>query len=831
LVRSFLRTSPCRARFVRYLLVVVFAFQSRPPPAFLWPASFALLSNCETDTRADPIRRTLELGVTELVLGAERFGSDGAGLHGARLGQLLHAEYQRTAGARPGFEPEVPVHEALSHRGWSITLRGRADGVEPDGDGWRVLELKSLPPREDASLARWRLQAALYARMLGQMRGAAARAELVFLDAAAPVREPVALGAAETEQALRARLDAALDTVERRQRALAAARRAADAVRFPFPSLRPGQAQIVAAVERALAERELLLLEAATGSGKTAAVLTPCVRFALASGLRLVVLTASALQQHLAVDTLRRIAPSGLPFAARVRAKARMCARGDLLCHDGLCRFADGYAEKRDRGGLVARAFDAEGLALPDVVFALGVAEAACPYELQRDAAREAFVTVCDYNYAIDPAVALPELRDAAALRETILVVDEAHRLAERAREALSLPLGGALLRAACEAGALGSGALHRALRELAEELAARIGAAVAEAGVAPHGDWLPHEPPALEDLASEFDGLALRAARTLGGAPAGPLAPLFGLAGQLQRFVAAGERREPGFVALAGRSDGEPALERFCAEPAFALGRLFGACHALVGCSATLSPPELHQEALGLARERAVHVRVASEDRRGRRAVVIDAGVTTTEAARAREAPRIARRLAALARAVPGSCLALFPSHAFLERVREALPPLARTLRCQERGDGEPERSALLDELRRRNDLLVFAVAGGGLAEGVDYAGAGLAAVAVVGPCLPAPSTRRALVAERLEESTGRGFELAYAVPGMTRVIQSAGRLLRTGAERGVIALYDRRFLREPYRSLLPEEWLAGGAPEDLVGDPAQVARAFFTA
>jgi DNA excision repair protein ERCC-2 len=179
----------------------------------------------------------------------------------------------------------------------------------------------------------------------------------------------------------------------------------------------------------------------------------------------------------------------------------------------------------------------------------------------------------------------------------------------------------------------------------------------------------------------------------------------------------------------------------------------------------------------------------------------------------------------------VPGNCLALFPSHAFLERVRDALPPLERTLRCQARGDGEPERSALLSELRRRRDLLVFAVAGGGLAEGVDYAGAGLAAVAVVGPCLPAPGTRRALVAERLEEGTGRGFELAYAVPGMTRVIQSAGRLLRTGAERGVIALYDRRFLREPYRGLLPEEWLAGGAPEDLAGDPAQVARAFFTA
>jgi Rad3-related DNA helicase len=111
-----------------------------------------------------------------------------------------------------------------------------------------------------------------------------------------------------------------------------------------------------------------------------------------------------------------------------------------------------------------------------------------------------------------------------------------------------------------------------------------------------------------------------------------------------------------------------------------------------------------------------------------------------------------------------------------------------------------------------------------------VDYAGAGLGAVAVVGPCLPAASTRRALLAEHFEERFDRGFELAYAVPGMIRVVQSAGRLLRTGADRGVIALYDRRFLREPYRSLLPEEWLAGRTPEDLRGDPAAVARRFFS-
>lgn len=789
----------------------------------------------DRSTRADPVTRTLEIGVTELLLGPDRrpgFGALG-NAHGAWLGQVLHAEYQRQAAREDAsFEAELSLRETLTHRGWTITLRGRADGVRTEAMGWRVEELKSGAARRDAASGQWQLQAALYARMLGRMRGGPVRAELVFLAGAAPVREPVALDAEETERRLLAALDATLDACERRSAARAAARTAANAIRFPFPALRPGQAEIAASVERALAERELLLLEAATGSGKTAAVLTPAVRFALASDRRLVVLTASTLQQHLAVDTLRRIAPGRLRLAVRLRAKSRMCTRGDLLCHESICASAAGYAEKRDAGQLVANAFDAHGLALPDAIYALGARAEACPYELQLDAAREAPVTVCDLNYAIDPAVALPELRDPAQLRETIFVVDEAHQLPERAREALSVPLGGDLLRAAIEAGALGSGALHRELRELGEALRARLRETLAESGARPGGDWIPHEPPesALAELDGAFGALSLRAARSLAGAPAGPLAPLFALAFQLHRFVAVAERRESGFVSLAGFAAEAPALERYCRDPAPALGRLFADCHALIAVSATLSPPELYADSLGLARERAVHARVAAEDRSAQRAVVIDAGVTTADAARSREAPRIAQRLAALAAAVPGNCLALFPSHAFLEQVRAALPALARTLRWQARGDGEPERSAVLDELRRRDDLLVLAVAGGGLAEGVDYAGAALGAVAVVGPCLPAPSTRRALLAEQFEERFERGFELAYAVPGMIRVVQSAGRLLRTGADRGVIALYDRRFLREPYRSLLPEEWLAGRTPEALRGDPAAVARRFFS-
>jgi DNA excision repair protein ERCC-2 len=506
-----------------------------------------------------------------------------------------------------------------------------------------------------------------------------------------------------------------------------------------------------------------------------------------------------------------------------------MCTRGDLLCHELICACAARYAEKREAGNLVARSFDPRGLALPDAVFALGAEAEACPYELQLDAAREALVTVCDFNYAIDPGVRLPELRDAARLRETILVIDEVHRLPERASDAFTVRIDGGRVRAAAEAAALGGSALHRALREVCECLLAALAGAVADAGALPDGAWLPHEPPreTLDAIARELRRLACEALLALAGSAPGPaFEALLGLDAALGRFL---EPEPPGCVSLVGRAGGDPQLERFCRDPSFGLARLFGGCHALIGCSATLSPPEWFQALLGLDPERAVHERVAAADASARRAVVIDASVTTAEKSRAREAPRIARRLAALAAAVPGNCLALFPSFAFLAAVHAALPALPRQVRAQARGDGEPERAADVDALRRADDVLLLAVAGGALAEGVDYAGARLGAVAVMGPCLPAVDAHRALLEEHYAERFERGFELAYAVPGMIRVVQSAGRLIRGEGDRGVIALFDRRFLREPYASLLPAEWLGGRAPDELAGDPAAVARAFF--
>ncbi len=179
----------------------------------------------------------------------------------------------------------------------------------------------------------------------------------------------------------------------------------------------------------------------------------------------------------------------------------------------------------------------------------------------------------------------------------------------------------------------------------------------------------------------------------------------------------------------------------------------------------------------------------------------------------------------------MPGNFLALFPSYQFLRAVEERLQAPGRRILVQQRQDSDRRREETLEALRSplAGDCLLLAVAGGVFAEGVDYPGEMLSGVAVVGPCLPAVTLEQELLKRYYQERFERGFEYAFVVPGMTRVVQAAGRLIRSAEDVGIIALLDRRFLIPPYRAHLPEEWLPPEGPEGLLGDPGAEAAAFF--
>jgi len=235
----------------------------------------------------------------------------------------------------------------------------------------------------------------------------------------------------------------------------------------------------------------------------------------------------------------------------------------------------------------------------------------------------------------------------------------------------------------------------------------------------------------------------------------------------------------------------------------------------------------------LGLEKERTRSITLPPPFPREHRKVMILPQVRTTFAARDKNFGAIAQLVAQMSDARNGNGLVLFPSYLFLEKVAERLPPIRARLLVQRPNIAESERHEILNALAAPppGGILLLAVLGGMYAEGIDYPGELLTGVYIVSPALPTVSFERELLRRYFEETEQAGFEYAYLQPGMTRVIQAAGRLIRNETDRGVIALLCQRFLQEPYVSRLPRDWYDEWPAQLIARHPADEIRKFFGA
>ncbi len=800
--------------------------------------------------RFDPERLVIELAVADLVepqLARSIGFANRGGFERLWLGQAIHGRYQEAAlSSDPTYRREVVLKTEFLHRGWTVILSGRLDGLRRESDGRRVVEeIKSV--RREGQLAPtvrelYERQALLYAWMLAKDGAGPVGAELVLIAIGSDAVERIALetGApaiTALESEVRQRLNRLLREFEAERRARTDRRSAGAALRFPYGALRPGQQEIVTALDEALAAGSHLLIEAPTGLGKTAAALWPALRYALENDKRLFVLTAKNLQQEMATRVLKLLAEGGGFHALRLRAKARMCANGEVICHEEYCPFARDYFAKLASSSVVPRLLQEEAVLEPDLVFSAAAQAEVCPFEVSLDLAGRAQVVVGDYNYAFDPYVALADFGPEGNLSDTILVIDEIHNLVDRGRGYLSPELSAEAARRAAESAAHGGAPVHDRLEAAASALARLIEGEVEAALLElPASDGaletqLPED--ALWALRTDFDAAFVDyleyQKETKSFRADDPFVHLYFV---FLRFLAGLTLEGGAYSRLAERRGSDRLLRILCKDPSAHLARVIGATHATIGLSATLSPSEFYRDLLGFERARTATIAIANPFPPERRRLVVDASVGTKWKERAAQIPRLAARLSSFADAVPGNVLVLFPSFQFLTDVAARLEPKTKRVLVQQRTDSERDREALLAALRGAilGDVLLLAVAGGVFAEGVDYPGEVLRAVAVVGPCLPVPTLDTRLLQQYYEERFERGFEYAFVVPGMTRVVQAAGRLIRSAEDSGVIALFDRRFLDRPYVDHLPADWLgADGDPASLAGDPAHVAREFF--
>ncbi|HEX2836467.1 MAG TPA: ATP-dependent DNA helicase [Thermoanaerobaculia bacterium] len=800
--------------------------------------------------RVDHEKREIVCAVGDLVyestyrrIGVER----GDGFRRMWIGQDIHSRRaELRANEDPHYRAEVHVVHRTTIGGWSVTVTGRVDGLSIDREAKRVsieevksihfdLELEALYRSE--KLQRHLYQLLLYALFLsGQpdLEGYVFAPQLVLIDLVSGDTRIVDTefdreSVAATLRASLAKLIGELETAA----ALRVAKRAfADTLAFPFDAMRPGQDEIVSSVARAVWQRDALLVSAPTGIGKTMAVLFPAVRQSLKLGKKLFFLTSKTLQQDTAVEALRRL-NDGSFRVLRIRSKQKMCAHTEMICHEDFCPFAAQYSQKMEKSALMTHLVTSMSYFDPDVTFAMARDTEVCPFEVSLELIEQADVIVCDYNYIFDPYVGLKAYQQDNEYGDCVLVVDEAHNLVDRGRGYYSPELHEEQFDAIRQhmmtrnCWIEGWERLLDDLRAHFHELALNLEDDLKQSLCSPSRELFLEQRTIWERIVLEYIGWKID------NKIAEEEDPLIDFYFKLVKFANLLAEDGDEFAHLIERTSGGLKLKIFCKDPSRFLGRIFDSAHATIALSATLEPFEFYKKTLGFPNDRTAELSLPSPFPRENRKIVVVSEVDTTYKRRADHYERIAETVADIADAGAGNFLALFPSYAFLREVSERMPPTEKRVTIQRNDMTDYERNAVLDILRERSRKgnLILAVSGGMYAEGIDYQGDMLSGVMVVGPALPQVSFEQELLKQYYDEQYGAGFEFAYLIPGMTRVVQSAGRVIRSETDIGIIALLCKRFTQETYTRYFPADWYEE-TPRELVSKkPASEVRSFFEA
>lgn len=759
-----------------------------------------------------PIRRLVEFLLRTGSIDSRFTGFDRA-LEGARL----HRKLQRAAVKEyPDYQAEAALKQDYTCAGIAYTLEGRADGIFTDKDGTPTIdEIKTttLPPEfitGEQSPEHW-AQAQVYAAIYARQQGLPAmRVRLVYYqvdedleftfnhDYSADALDAIVTDLL-TQYAPWAKRSAEWQRMSRASR---------QALPFPFASYRPGQRAMMNAVYKTCTEGGQLLCQAPTGIGKTMSVLFPALK-AVGEGGPIFYLTARGTTRAAAENALALLRAADPDLKLRsvtLTAKDKICLQEHRECTPEACPYANGYYDRVKAAlwdGLDTHALTADALQ------ALARKHKVCPFELGLDLSLWCDVVVGDYNYLFDPVVHLMRFFETAG--DYLFLIDEAHNLPGRARDMHSASLCKSAFYDAKKRLGKGKSSLKNALtkvnnifiewRHRCEEVLgdSRFGRTYFE-----------------KSRAEDFDRALTKLCEPLEiwldehRAPGETHDALLQLYFDIRAWLRVADTFDNHFVLQISAVGSEVRAAMLCLDPSDFLAADFAKGRAAVLFSATLAPAGYYKDLCGLPDARAVALRSPFDP--ANMGLWCARQVSTRYKDRADSIAKVSDLLAVMAAAQPGHYLAFFPSYSYLQQVWEnftARYPDQPTL-CQESSMDEGQRTEFLAQFLARDGkpLLGFAVLGGVFGEGVDLTGESLIGVAVVSPGLPQIGPRQEQLRDYFEETRGAGFDYAYRYPGMNKVLQAAGRVIRTPQDRGVVLLIDDRFLAPDTRRLMPPHW-----------------------
>ena len=571
---------------------------------------------------------------------------------------------------------------------------------------------------------------------------------------------------------------------------------------FPFP-YREGQRDLAVAVYKTISRKKRLFIQAPTGIGKTLSTIFPAVQ-AMGAGKasKVFYLTAKTITRTVAEEAFRILRSRGLVFTAvTITAKEKLCPMEKTECNPEACPYAKGHFDRVNEA--VFDILHLEQEMDRETVLRYAEKYRVCPFEFCLDISSWTDGIICDYNYVFDPNVRLKRYFADGASGDYLFLVDEAHNLVSRAREMYSASV---YKEDFLEVKRIIKGKSPRLERHL-DRCNKLLLSMKRECG-----DWQ-----LLEDVTGLAAGIMTAFSYMETFMEEFPEFPeretVLDFYFCLRDFLNVYEELDGHYrIYEENREDGSFLVRLFCVDPSRLLSGCMDQGASTILFSATLLPVRYYKTLLsGNQEDYAVYVNSPFPEENRLLMVAEDVSSRYT-----RRSPSEYRKVADYIRIVtqsrPGNYMVFFPSYQYMGEIEEILEeePLEADLLVQGQGMGEAEKTEFLEEFEkeRSHSLAAFCVMGGVFSEGIDLKEERLIGVIVVGTGLPMVCVEQEVLKGYFDETEEKGFDFSYQYPGMNKVLQAAGRVIRTPEDRGVILLLDDRFLRRDHLELFPREW-----------------------
>lgn len=570
-------------------------------------------------------------------------------------------------------------------------------------------------------------------------------------------------------------------------------------LQFPFETYREGQRKLAGAIYKTISEEKNIFANAPTGIGKTISSIFPTVK-AMGEGKleRMFYLTAKTITRQTAEEALSLMKAKGLCMSAvTITAKEKVCFKEETRCQKEYCEFANGYYDRINEAFLDI--FRNETFINRATIEDYAKKHTLCPFEFSLDLAFVADAIICDYNYIFDPKVSLKRFFDEHK-KHTALLIDEAHNLVDRAREMFSADLVKSnflTLKREYKGTAMYDSVnkINKYFIEVKKKCSEQ-------------GDLVVKE--LQEDLVEMLEEFILHAEIELLQQKSDEQKLLLDTYFSAAGFVRISKLYDERYVTYMEATKNEVQLKMFCLDPSHLLQQVSKRFRATVYFSATLLPLQYFMDMLGGTAEDYT-ISIPSPFAKEQTEVFIQP-LSTRYHDRDHTKKQIIDVLSKLVLNRRGNYLIFFPSYQYMKSVNEdfnANHPDISTI-IQNNSMTEEEREQFLQEFKEgsRETLIGFAVLGGIFSEGIDLRGDRLNGVMVVGVGLPQLCLERNIMKDYFQVTGKNGYDYAYTYPGMNKVLQAGGRLIRSETDSGVIVLVDDRFLTQKYQGLLPSEW-----------------------